>query len=119
MILDLVIEPRFRASRQVDSRFWNISGIRVPSVWRASAWRPSSLTSILSGGIAFDSPKASPVAEGLNFVLYKAGRSGQGRAYHHPGGRSAHQESMPILYEGIGLVGSTPFDSPSGPGRRR
>lgn len=60
VILDLVIEPRFEHLVKADTRFWNISGIKGSFSLAGVSVEAGSLTSILSGGIAFDSPKASP-----------------------------------------------------------
>ncbi|GAJ47399.1 putative paraquat-inducible protein B [Aeromonas salmonicida subsp. masoucida NBRC 13784] len=62
-----------------------------------------SLTSILSGGIAFDSPKASPEPQkGQTFTLYKGlAEAARGERIDIAAGDLPIKEGMPILYEGI------------------
>lgn len=103
VILDLVIEPRFEHLVKADTRFWNISGIKGSFSLAGVSVEAGSLTSILSGGIAFDSPKASPVAEkGRNFTLYKGlAEAARGERISIQAGTLPIKEGMPILYEGI------------------
>ncbi|MBV7437666.1 MlaD family protein [Aeromonas sp. sif2416] len=103
VILDLVIEPRFEHLVKMDTRFWNISGIKGSFSLAGVNVEAGSLASILSGGIAFDSPKASPVAQkGLNFTLYKGlAEAARGERISIQAGDLPIKEGMPILYEGI------------------
>ncbi|MFQ2444151.1 MlaD family protein [Aeromonas caviae] len=101
--LDLVIEPRFEHLVKADTRFWNISGIKGSFSLAGVSVEAGSLTSILSGGIAFDSPKDSPVAQkGVNFILYKGlAEAARGERITIQAGTLPIKEGMPILYEGI------------------
>lgn len=103
VILDLVIEPRFEHLVKADTRFWNISGIKGSFSLAGVSVEAGSLTSILSGGIAFDSPKASPEPEkGQFFVLYKGlAEAARGERIAIAAGDLPVKEGMPILYEGI------------------
>ncbi|WP_323904824.1 MlaD family protein [Aeromonas caviae] len=103
VILDLVIEPRFEHLVKADTRFWNISGIKGSFSLAGVSVEAGSLTSILSGGIAFDSPKDSPVAQkGVNFTLYKGlAEAARGERITIQAGTLPIKEGMPILYEGI------------------
>ncbi len=103
VILDLVIEPRFEHLVKADTRFWNISGIKGSFSLAGVSVEAGSLTSILSGGIAFDSPKDSPVAQkGVNFILYKGlAEAARGERITIQAGTLPIKEGMPILYEGI------------------
>ena len=103
VILDLVIEPRFEHLVKADTRFWNISGIKGSFSLAGVSVEAGSLTSILSGGIAFDSPKDSPVAQkGVNFILYKGlAEAARGERITILAGTLPIKEGMPILYEGI------------------
>lgn len=103
VILDLVIEPRFEHLVKMDTRFWNISGIKGSFSLAGVNVEAGSLASILSGGIAFDSPKDSPVAQkGLNFTLYKGlAEAARGERISIQAGDLPIKEGMPILYEGI------------------
>lgn len=103
VILDLVIEPRFEHLVKADTRFWNISGIKGSFSLAGVSVEAGSLTSILSGGIAFDSPKDSPEPEkGQTFVLYKGlAEAARGERIDIAAGDLPVKEGMPILYEGI------------------
>ncbi|MBM0490474.1 MCE family protein [Aeromonas jandaei] len=103
VILDLVIEPRFEHLVKADTRFWNISGIKGSFSLAGVSVEAGSLTSILSGGIAFDSPKASPESEkGQTFVLYKGlAEAARGKRIDIVAGDLPIKEGMPILFEGI------------------
>ncbi len=103
VILDLVIEPRFEHLVKADTRFWNISGIKGSFSLAGVSVEAGSLTSILSGGIAFDSPKASPESEkGQTFVLYKGlAEAARGKRIDIMAGDLPIKEGMPILFEGI------------------
>lgn len=103
MILDLVIEPRFEHLVKADTRFWNISGIKGSFSLAGVSVEAGSLTSILSGGIAFDSPKASPEPQkGQTFTLYKGlAEAARGERIDIAAGDLPIKEGMPILYEGI------------------
>ncbi|GAA0432331.1 MlaD family protein [Aeromonas salmonicida subsp. achromogenes] len=95
VILDLVIEPRFEHLVKADTRFWNISGIKGSFSLAGVSVEAGSLTSILSGGIAFDSPKASPEPQkGL-------AEAARGERIDIAAGDLPIKEGMPILYEGI------------------
>ncbi|VFB10352.1 paraquat-inducible protein B [Aeromonas salmonicida] len=103
VILDLVIEPRFEHLVKADTRFWNISGIKGSFSLAGVSVEAGSLTSILSGGIAFDSPKASPEPQkGQTFTLYKGlAEAARGERIDIAAGDLPIKEGMPILYEGI------------------
>ncbi|EMV2376557.1 MCE family protein, partial [Escherichia coli] len=103
VILDLVIEPRFEHLIKADTRFWNISGFKGSFSLAGVNVEAGSLTSILSGGIAFDSPKASPEPEkGQMFTLYKGlAEAARGERIDILVGDLPIKEGMPILYEGI------------------
>ncbi|MFB2829945.1 MlaD family protein [Aeromonas jandaei] len=103
VILDLVIEPRFEHLVKADTRFWNISGIKGSFSLAGVSVEAGSLTSILSGGIAFDSPKESPESEkGQTFVLYKGlAEAARGKRIDIMAGDLPIKEGMPIIFEGI------------------
>ncbi|WP_111872728.1 MlaD family protein [Aeromonas bivalvium] len=103
VLLDIVIEPRFEHLVKADTRFWNISGIKGNFSLAGVSVEAGSLASILSGGIAFDSPAESPVAErGATFVLYKGlAEAARGERVRLQVGDLPVKEGMPILYEGI------------------
>lgn len=103
VLLDLVIEPRFEHLIKADTRFWNISGIKGSFSLAGVNVEAGSLTSILSGGIAFDSPKTSPEAEaGQIFTLFKGlNEAARGTRIAINAGDLPVKEGMPILFEGI------------------
>lgn len=103
VVLDVVIEPRFEHLIKADTRFWNISGIKGNFSLAGVSVETGSLSSILSGGIAFDSPPDSPQAErGQTFSLYKGlAEAARGERISLKVGDLPVKEGMPILYEGI------------------
>ncbi|MGI9274839.1 MAG: MlaD family protein [Endozoicomonas sp.] len=68
----LLIEPRFSHLVNSSSRFWNVSGLTLEGGLQGFKIRADTLNSLLSGGIAFDSP--DPAAAGSKneevFTLY-------------------------------------------------
>ncbi|MGB6190028.1 MAG: MlaD family protein, partial [Aeromonas molluscorum] len=103
VVLDVVIEQRFEHLIKADTRFWNISGIKGNFSLAGVSVETGSLSSILSGGIAFDSPPDSPQAErGQTFSLYKGlAEAARGERISLKVGDLPVKEGMPILYEGI------------------
>ncbi len=68
-----------------NSRFWNASGAEFKLGANGATFRMESLTSLIAGGIAFETPKAidegSSSAEKQEFVLYKNYDSTQEKQY--------------------------------------
>ena len=67
------------------ARFWNASGVRLEADASGIRLQTGSLTSLLSGGVAFDVPpltsSGDPVADGATFQLYGDQRSSETNPY--------------------------------------
>ncbi|WP_210395252.1 intermembrane transport protein PqiB [Motiliproteus sediminis] len=74
VVIDLFVREPFNRHVHRESRFWNVSGFGVDISDRGVRAHMSSLTSLVAGGIAFDTPEdeRDPVAatEGQSFILY-------------------------------------------------
>lgn len=71
--INVVVDPDHAALVGRDTHFWNASGIEVSGGINGVTIRSESITSLLAGGIAFDSPTADgggkPVESGTEFFL--------------------------------------------------
>ncbi|OOE75837.1 PqiB family protein [Salinivibrio sp. ML290] len=71
--LSALIEPQFSHLLKQDSRFWSISGVKANVDVSGVDVQLESVASLIAGGIAFDSPKASPTLEDNRpFQLYQS-----------------------------------------------
>ena len=68
----ILIEPKYSNLVNSSSRFWNASGITLTGSLSGIEVHSESLTSLISGGIAFETPqlKAAAVHNGSSFMLY-------------------------------------------------
>ena len=77
--LQVFIEPRFAVLVRPGSKFWNVSGAKVHfGLFKGLDLEMDSLTSLLTGGVAFATPPDSrrgPVANGSVFVLHDGPRA--------------------------------------------
>ncbi|MGB1256777.1 MAG: intermembrane transport protein PqiB, partial [Thiolinea sp.] len=99
----------------VNTRFWNASGAEFKMNSVGAEFRMESLTSLLAGGVAFDSPKGEfvknlPVsAEGTVFELYADYDSSQEKRYtdrlyytlYFNGSLRGLSEEAPVEFQGI------------------
>ncbi|TCP93534.1 paraquat-inducible protein B [Cricetibacter osteomyelitidis] len=70
--IDLIIEKAYANLVKKDSRFWNISGVDASLNAGGLNVKMDSLTSIIQGAVAFDSPEKSDIAmQGQRYLLYK------------------------------------------------
>lgn len=71
VLIDLIIEKQYANLVKTDSRFWNISGLHAKLSTQGLQVDMNGLASLISGGIAFDSPKSSKQAQiQQSFHLY-------------------------------------------------
>jgi len=69
--IDLVIEKQYAALIKQDSRFWNISGFQAKLSVDGLQVQLGGLSTLISGGIAFDSPEDSKQTEPeQDYTLY-------------------------------------------------
>jgi paraquat-inducible protein B len=83
--LEIFIRDPYFDFVRANSRFWNASGAEFKVSGMGAEFRMESLTSLLIGGIAFDTPHAIAPGkvsdEGKEFVLYKNYASAQEKQY--------------------------------------
>ncbi|OBX08798.1 hypothetical protein QV08_03060 [Gallibacterium salpingitidis] len=71
--IDLIIDKQYAKFVKQDSRFWNISGIKVDASLNGISINMDSVRAIVQGAIAFDSPDDSPEAKSdSTFSLYSS-----------------------------------------------
>lgn len=73
VVLGIHIEPEYASLVNSSTRFWNASGITLTGGLSGITVKSESLQSLLSGGIAFDTPdlEAAPLSKRVQrFVLY-------------------------------------------------
>ena len=70
--LQVLIEPEYQHLVNSSSRFWNVSGITLQGSLQGFSIKAGTLSSLLSGGIAFDTPDAhsADVSNGYQFALH-------------------------------------------------
>jgi paraquat-inducible protein B len=72
--IDIYIDPEYASHVRADSRFWNASGIDVSFGAEGLKFSASSLVSLLSGGVEFDTPAgeatSKPAVSGAVYRLY-------------------------------------------------
>lgn len=71
--IDIIINKQFAKFVKQDSRFWNISGIKMDANLNGISINMDSVRALLQGAIAFDSPDESPEASNnSSFTLYNS-----------------------------------------------
>lgn len=71
VLIDLVIDKKFANLVKKDSRFWNISGLHAELSGEGLKVHLDGIASLISGGIAFDSPIGDTLAkDNHKFVLF-------------------------------------------------
>lgn len=76
--IDVIIHKQYSHLLKKDSRFWNSSGLQTDISLNGISVDMDSITSLIIGGIAFDSPDGSPSAvNGDNYTLFKDEKSAQ------------------------------------------
>lgn len=76
--IDVVINKSYSHLVKQDSRFWNSSGLQADVGLNGVSVDMDSITSLIIGGVSFDSPDDSPSAvTGESYTLYKNEKSAQ------------------------------------------
>lgn len=71
LIIEAVINPRYSYLVKQNSRFWNVSGMNAEFNFDGVKFTTESLSAIISGALAFDSPKdGEPAIKNHEFTLY-------------------------------------------------
>lgn len=105
VVIQASIQDEYRHIITDDSRFWNVSGIGANIGFEGVDVRLESLSALIGGSIAVDSPDGGePVADNTQFRLYKDLKTaGRGIAIKIalPDGNQVSASGAPIMYRGI------------------
>jgi len=105
VIIQASIQDEYRHIITDDSRFWNVSGIGANIGFEGVDVRLESLSALIGGSIAVDSPDGGePVADNTQFRLYKDIKTaGRGIAIKVtlPDGNNISASGAPIMYRGL------------------
>ncbi|WP_038174777.1 MULTISPECIES: PqiB family protein [Vibrio] len=105
VIINASIDEEYRHIITDDSRFWNVSGIGANIGFAGVDVRLESLSALIGGSIAVDSPDGGePVAENTQFKLYPdIQTAGRGIAIKItlPDDNNVSAAGAPIVYRGI------------------
>lgn len=103
--IDVLIERRFTNLVKKDSRFWNVSGIKADVGLSGAKVQLESLSAMVNGAIAFDSPASSQTApQNAEYGLYEDlahSQRGVLVALDLPGGEGLKAGSTPLMYQGL------------------
>lgn len=113
--LDIFIKDPYYEFVSDNSRFWNASGIEFEFGTSGAAMRMESLSSLLIGGIAFDTPQTSEgrtvSAENTRFTLFKDYKTSRQKYYaenerlhyimYFSGSVRGLKVGAPVEYQGI------------------
>ncbi|MDF3827466.1 MULTISPECIES: PqiB family protein [unclassified Pseudocitrobacter] len=103
--IDVLIERRFTNLVKKGSRFWNVSGIKADVDLSGAKVQLESLTALVNGAIAFDSPENSEVAaQNDEYGLYEDlahSQRGVIVKLQLPSGQGLKAGSTPLLYQGL------------------
>lgn len=103
--IDVLIERRFTNLVKKGSRFWNVSGIKADVDLSGAKVQLESLTALVNGAIAFDSPeKSEEAAQNDEYGLYEDlahSQRGVIVKLQLPSGQGLKAGSTPLLYQGL------------------
>ncbi|WP_434669560.1 MlaD family protein [Klebsiella sp. B345] len=103
--IDVLIERRFTNLVKKDSRFWNVSGIKADVGLSGAKVQLESLSAMVNGAIAFDSPASSQTApQNAEYELYEDlahSQRGVLVTLDLPGGEGLKAGSTPLMYQGL------------------
>ncbi|MFK3705022.1 MlaD family protein [Klebsiella sp. NPDC088457] len=103
--IDVLIERRFTNLVKKGSRFWNVSGVKADVGLGGAKVQLESLSALVNGAIAFDSPADSqPAQQNDEFGLYEDlahSQRGVLVTLELPDGRGLKAGSTPLMYQGL------------------
>ncbi|WP_058912896.1 PqiB family protein [Entomohabitans teleogrylli] len=103
--IDVLIERRFTSLVKKGSRFWNVSGVKADVNLSGAQVQLESLSALVNGAIAFDSPDDSAAAkQDDEFGLYEDlahSQRGVIVKLDLPGGEGLKAGSTPLMYQGL------------------
>ena len=103
--IDVLVERRFTNLVKKGSRFWNVSGVKADVGLSGAKVQLESLSALVNGAIAFDSPSDSKAAEQNDeYGLYEDlahSQRGVIIQLQLPSGDGLKAGSTPMLYQGL------------------
>ncbi|BDH45471.1 hypothetical protein TUM12370_15150 [Salmonella enterica subsp. enterica serovar Choleraesuis] len=112
--VDLLIERRFTQLVKKGSRFWNVSGVKADVGLSGANVQLESLSALVNGAIAFDSPADSaPAAQNDAFNLYPSLAQSQRGVLIKlslPSGDGLKANSTRLMYQGLEVGTLTQLD---------
>lgn len=103
--IDVVIQKSYAHLVKKDSRFWNSSGLQTDISLSGISVDMDSITSLVIGGVSFDSPDDSPSAvSGESYMLFKDEKSAQRGIEVDitlPNIRGLKVNTTPVYYQGF------------------
>ncbi|MBK0690838.1 MCE family protein [Klebsiella oxytoca] len=103
--IDVLIERRFTNLVKKESRFWNVSGVKADVSLSGAKVQLDSLSALVNGAIAFDSPDDSPQAQqNTDYHLYEDlahSQRGVVVKLDLPDGAGLKAGSTPLMYQGL------------------
>ena len=103
--VDVLIERRFTNLVKKESRFWNVSGVKADVNFSGAKVELESLTALVNGAIAFDSPPTSQQAPSeSNYQLYPDlahSQRGVVVTLDLPNGNGLQEGRTPLIYQGL------------------
>lgn len=103
--IDLLIERRFTDLVKKESRFWNVSGVKADIGLSGANVQLESLSALVNGAIAFDSPRNSASApQNATFTLYPSlaqSQRGVTVKLDLPSGEGLKANSTRLMYQGL------------------
>lgn len=114
VIINVLIERRFANLVKKTSRFWNVSGLDANVSLSGASLKVESLSSLVNGAIAFDSPNHAPAADrDANFKLYvDLAHSQRGKVIQLdlPDGSNLRVNQTALIYKGLEVGTLTKLD---------
>ncbi len=103
--IDVLIDRRFTSLVKKNSRFWNVSGVKADVSLSGAKVELESLSALVNGAIAFDSPDQSTAAkQNDSYQLYDDladTKRGVKVKLDLPGGEGLREGSTPLMYQGL------------------
>ncbi len=118
--IDVLIDRRFTNLVKQNSRFWNVSGVKADVSLSGAKVELESLSALVNGAIAFDSPDQSEAAkQNDSYQLYDDladTKRGVKVKLDLPGGEGLREGSTRLMYQGleVGTLSKLALDAKTG-----
>ncbi|WP_026042531.1 PqiB family protein [Pantoea sp. A4] len=103
--VDVLVDRRFTNLVKSNSRFWNVSGLNADVSLSGAKVQLESLSALVNGAIAFDSPSdGQPAKADQNYTLYpdlSHSQRGVNITLDLPNGNNLKAGRTPLLYQGL------------------